>query len=75
MNVSRSLNLQEISISDINEEEIWEDLVNMIEDNVENHSLSVFDIAILLLSSTSPSELRGESKDSTVLNFNQVILF
>ena len=46
----------------------------MIEDNVENHSLSAFDIAILLLSSTSPSELRGESKDSTVLNFNQVIL-
>ena len=64
-----------MSISDINEEEIWEDLVNMIGDNVENHSLSAFDIAILLLSSTSPTELRGYSQDSKVLNFNQVMFY
>ena len=44
----------------------------MIADNVENHRLSAFDIAILLLSSSSPSEFRVESKDSKILNFDQV---
>ena len=57
----------------IDEEEIWEDFVKMIAANVENHSLSAFDIAILLLSSASKSEFRDELRDRTLLNSNQVI--
>lgn len=62
-----------LSFLDIDEEEIWEDFVKMIADNVENHSLSAFDIVILLLSSASKSEFRDELRDRTLLNSNQVI--
>ena len=62
-----------LSFLDIDEEEIWEDFVKMIADNVENHSLSTFNIAMLLLSLASKSEFRDEPRDRTLLNSNQVI--
>ena len=61
-----------LSFLGIDEEEIWEDFVNMIADNVENHSLSAFNIEILLLSSASKSEFRDESRNANLLNLDQV---
>ena len=46
--------------------------MKMIADNVENHSLSAFNMAILLLSSVSKSEFRDESKDSKLSHLDQV---
>ena len=57
---------------DIDEEEIWEDFVKMIADNVENHSLSAFNIAILLLSSVSKSEFHDEPNHSNISHLDQV---
>ena len=60
-----------LSFLGIDEEEIWEDFVKMIADNVENHSLSAFNIAILLPSLASKSEFRGEPRDRTLLHLDQ----
>ena len=61
-----------LSFLGIKEEEIWEDFVKMIADNVENHSLSAFNIAILLPSLASKSEFRDEPRDRTLLHLDQV---
>ena len=61
-----------VSFSDIDEEDIWEDFVKMIADNVENHSLSAFNIAILLLSSASKSEFRDGPQNAMLLHLDQV---
>ena len=64
-----------IFILGIDEEEIWEDFLEMVAKMVEKYSLSAFNIAILLTSSASPSENDDESKDFRSLNLDEVSLF
>ena len=56
----------------MDEEDIWEDFLKMIADDVKNLSLSAFNIAFLLLSSASKSELCDEPRDKKLLHLDEV---
>ena len=67
------INLNYVCIKDIDDDEIWEDFVKMIADYVESHSISTFDITILLFTLAFRCELRNTKEDSDFSNSEQVI--